>query len=323
MTEQEWLTSSDPAAMLQWLTHGSRLREGGAPGDPGVTDRKLRLFAVACCRAVWDGVPCDHRELIEQHEQDDPNDSFGPIDLRDCPACHGAGRVGGLTDPRSRKAVEVAERYADGEATKGERVVQSAAMEALQMRRWEELRIDDPNDARTCQDPEWSCLCWASVAVSKDMITGGMVGTGLQGNAPILNTAVPPAIQAALLRDVFGNPWRPGQLLPSWATTIGLNPVLMWNDQTVPRIAQYIYEMRAWGDMPYLADALMDAGCDDEDILRHCRGEERCPICVNPNGRMSGVSPGCTVCRQSPGWRKTDAPHARGCWVVDAILGRS
>jgi hypothetical protein len=41
--------------------------------------------------------------------------------------------------------------------------------------------------------------------------------------------------------------------------------------------------------MPILADALQDAGCEDEALLSHCRG---------------------------------DSPHVRGCWVVDLLLGK-
>jgi hypothetical protein len=41
--------------------------------------------------------------------------------------------------------------------------------------------------------------------------------------------------------------------------------------------------------MLVLGDALEDAGCDDEVILAHCRD---------------------------------DRPHARGCWLLDGILGR-
>jgi hypothetical protein len=50
-----------------------------------------------------------------------------------------------------------------------------------------------------------------------------------------------------------------------------------------------MYESRDFSAMPILADALQDAGCEDESILAHCRG---------------------------PG------PHVRGCWVVDLVLGR-
>jgi hypothetical protein len=53
--------------------------------------------------------------------------------------------------------------------------------------------------------------------------------------------------------------------------------------------AQAIYDQRRFEDPPILADALLDAGCDDEGIQAHCRG---------------------------PG------PHARGCWPVDLLLAR-
>ncbi len=83
--------------------------------------------------------------------------------------------------------------------------------------------------------------------------------------------------QAALMRDIFGNPFRPVTFHPSWLTS------------TVVTLAQGIYEDRAFAGMPTLADALQDAGCDNEEVLNHCRGE--------------GV-------------------HVRGCFVVDLVLGK-
>jgi len=83
MTEAEWQASEDPTAMLRWVTCA------GPSGDSGLdlkrwsdrpSDRKLRLFAAACCRQFW------HL----------------------------------LTDHRSRHAVEVAERFADGQANREE-----------------------------------------------------------------------------------------------------------------------------------------------------------------------------------------------------------
>jgi hypothetical protein len=83
--------------------------------------------------------------------------------------------------------------------------------------------------------------------------------------------------QARLLRDIFGNPFRPVPFSPSWHT------------DTAVSLTRQMYESRDFSAMPILADALQDAGCDSEDILSHGRG---------------------------PG------PHVRGCWVVDAVLGK-
>lgn len=87
---------------------------------------------------------------------------------------------------------------------------------------------------------------------------------------------------SALLRDIFGNPFRPSPPLPSAA--------LAWSDGTVRRIAEGIYEERAFDRLPILADALLDAGCDNEELIAHCR---------------------------------SDGPHVRGCWALDLILGKS
>jgi hypothetical protein len=66
--------------------------------------------------------------------------------------------------------------------------------------------------------------------------------------------------QAELVRDIFGNPFRPVTLDPSWVTS------------TVTALARQMYESRDLSAMPILADALQDAGCDSDDILDHCRG---------------------------------------------------
>ena len=73
----------------------------------------------------------------------------------------------------------------------------------------------------------------------------------------------------------------------------GVSPVEFdprWVNGEVSRIAAAAYEARDFSCLPELADALDDAGCDQPDILAHCRG---------------------------PG------PHVRGCWVVDLVLGKA
>src|SRR5262249_4317549 len=86
-----------------------------------------------------------------------------------------------------------------------------------------------------------------------------------------------PASWRPLFDDVFGDAFRP------------VTTDLAWLTSTVVSLASQMYESRDFGAMPILADALQDAGCDNDDILTHCLG---------------------------PG------PHVRGCWVVDLVLGR-
>jgi hypothetical protein len=63
-----------------------------------------------------------------------------------------------------------------------------------------------------------------------------------------------------------------------------------WLSPNVVAVATTIYEEQSFDSLPILADALEDAGCTDAAILEHCRAE---------------------------------AHHARGCWVVDCVLGKS
>jgi len=64
-----------------------------------------------------------------------------------------------------------------------------------------------------------------------------------------------------LLRDIFGNPFRPVAIDPDWLT---------WRDGTIPNLAQTIYDDRRFDILPILADALQEAGCINEDIIQHC-----------------------------------------------------
>lgn len=67
--------------------------------------------------------------------------------------------------------------------------------------------------------------------------------------------------QTPLVRDIFGNPFRPVIFSLEWCT------------DTAVALARQMYESRDFGAMPILADALQDAGCDKDDILSHCRGD--------------------------------------------------
>jgi hypothetical protein len=71
------------------------------------------------------------------------------------------------------------------------------------------------------------------------------------------------AAQSAVVRDVFGNPFRAVDLPPF---------TLSWHDAAVVRLAREIYDGRRFADLPVLADALEEAGCTDAGILGHLRG---------------------------------------------------
>ena len=93
---------------------------------------------------------------------------------------------------------------------------------------------------------------------------------------------------ALLLRDIFGNPFRPSPPLPP--------AVLAWNGGGVRRLAAGIYGERRMPEgtldparLGVLADALEEAGCDIEGLIAHCRSE---------------------------------GPHVRGCWALDLLLGK-
>ncbi len=88
--------------------------------------------------------------------------------------------------------------------------------------------------------------------------------------------------QCAILRDIFGNPFQPVPSVdPSWLT---------WHEGTVPRIAQAIYEQRAFDRLPILADALQEADCQNAVLLDHCRLPGR---------------------------------HVLGCWLLDLLLSKT
>jgi hypothetical protein len=98
--------------------------------------------------------------------------------------------------------------------------------------------------------------------VAESVCRGLAEGTRQPPDSPKYSAklAVEREAMARLVRDIFGNPFRPVPFSPSWCTN------------TVRAVAQQMYDLRDFRGMPILADALQDAECDNEDILDHCRG---------------------------------------------------
>jgi hypothetical protein len=237
MTESDWNRCNDPQKMLKFLREKEELSE-----------RKVRLFAVACCRRIW--------RLI--------------------------------TDERSRNAVELVEQYADERATVQElNAALTGATEALRLA-----------DAR---DPNWSSDYWAAAAAlaagnveaatrAADDSAYAMHATATESanNSAISIWAIECQAQGELLRELFGNPFRHPVLRRNW---------LRWSRGAVRRLAESVYEERSLPDgtldrtrLAVLADALEEAGCDNEEILSHCRSPSN---------------------------------HVRGCWLIDLLLAKA
>lgn len=201
--------------------------------DQRISERKMRLLACACCRRIWDYLP----------------------------------------DSRSRRAVEVAERFADNLATPRELgTARGAALAVAGGAAWAaywatnikasgpvqnvfEAAVDAP--ARKATQKTLKALTWETVQAESVRE------------------------QVELIREVVGNPFREPRLS---------SRCLGWEGGLVAELAEGIYEEQAFDRLPFLGDALEEAGCADEDILDHCRH---------------------------------GGPHVRGCWVLDLVLGKA
>jgi hypothetical protein len=246
MTEAEWLACTNPQPMLEFLRRKA-------------SDRKVRLFAVACCRRVWSSL--EHEEF--------------------------------------RDAVRKAELFADDLVDRDEMLQAYEKARAI----FAKLHGKDngPGAALTASgfpsppksflqrvadaldDPWWEDEFDKGDPLAPAIVTArhaARAAADLQGERHVLDapaTIAEHREQTVLVRCLFGNPFR---LRPVYAA--GLT-------RKVRALADTIYAERAFDRMPLLAAALEASGCTDADLIEHCR-----------SGR----------------------DHARGCWVVDLLLGK-
>lgn len=248
MTAEEWQTCIDPRSMLEFLWGKS-------------SERKLRLFAAACCRKVWDT----------------------------------------LTDERSRKSVEVAECYADGLAAKEslERARDAAGVafdESMIDHDDGERQVRPGVTSFQCV-----AACTAAMHISNMLLTNFdsdfIAIAAAHASSDVLAHL---DYQVQVLRDIFGRPLDgTSRRRARWLKTAAVGLVKLfagspnhsqdvepesaspwasvpvdpsWLTSTVLSLARQMYESRDFSTMPILADALQDAGCGNDDILAHCRG---------------------------------------------------
>jgi hypothetical protein len=243
----------------------------GPLSNAALGDRLAACAAGELIRSATEGEPVTEAEWLVTG--DDPRDMLEHVEnlsprkwrLFLCGCARGAGHA--LTAEVSRAATDAAERFADGTATvdelteAGRRAYELVARNSGEMSPadravWDALTATYTDHSRAYESAVWNFTVFGQGAARSDAEY---------------------ARYCELLRDIYGNPFHSVTFSPEWRTNTPLS------------LARQMYESRDFSAMLILADALQDAGCDNDGILNHCRG---------------------------PG------PHVRGCWVLDLVLGK-
>jgi hypothetical protein len=341
MTEAEWLSSCDPGALLSWARDVARNypEHTGIPNGSQFSDRKIRLFNVACCRYFWEELSLSHREAVEVGEgfadgertwEERAGARNRMMDTLD----RLATTPSRLTPPGNERKiglvtmVEGAVRYQTPDLFNVRRNPCPVPVQASLLR----CVFGDPfryvGVERTC----FSCY-----------------GTGLDRPAEVgfphpVHTKRRPCPNCRGLGNLYGPD-------PRW---------LSWREGTVPKLARLAYEERLPDGfldpekLLVLADGAEEAGCPDVYLLNHLRGLDPCGWCLvgshgneqacggrgygkHPRGFHGWVKRGRVVCSQCGGSSigklircptcenrgSVPVQHVRGCWAVDFWLGLS
>lgn len=230
MTESEWRHSDDPQSML-------RILAGKA------SYRKTRLFAIAACRPILPLLTTD-RTYVNDRIQD----TFKKMDAD----------ADGIFENQAR-------------AYEGWSVYHNDVREIVEKAPAGAIRAAGRAFQALLQG-----FCWGLMHTERHIGMAGFVDNVLvpvQESALRVVEAVKCAAgkdfnavrdaqrksQCRLLRDVFGNLFRPSSVGSAWKST------------NVVGLAEVIYDDRAFDRMPVLGDALEDAGCTNAEMLEHCR----------------------------------------------------
>jgi hypothetical protein len=258
MTEKEWIESSNPRTMAEFVGNDwDRGKKDWIPPGFKFSDRKFRLLACGCCR------------LSER-----------------------------IFNPAQFQALEAADLFVEGQLGPDDFKVVTKEFGGHCVEFWDALHDDQLPDRKAVAGHLISCACLhprdqpypsdcaieatfgasflppSEVRMFRSSEPEPSAFGGLYYPTVFEIRSVP---VSELIRDIFGNPFRPVAFDPRWRTADAVG------------LARGINEDRAFDRLPLLADALMDAGCADEQVLGHCR---------------------------------SDGPHVRGCWVVDLVLGK-
>ncbi len=220
-----------------------------------VRPRKLRLLACACCRLYWSS----------------------------------------FTDPRIQQAVIASERFAEQDNRPRPRSRRRRALNRAPLAEAAQQAMRAVAEALHFEASAYNAVLQATAEDIRETVRPTLAALQQMARWEAAYECVPgmdePAVvaeamqaeqsaQCAVIRELWGNPFRFLPFEEGWRR---------WNDGTLVKLAQAIYDDRNWLDLPVLADALMDAGCSDERLLGHFRATQG---------------------------------HSLGCWALDVVLGR-
>jgi hypothetical protein len=174
-----------------------------------------------------------------------------------------------LSDRRCRAALETSEAFAEGRSIRRNLEAVHRAAQQVASAAWSAWMGTPERE---------QAMRVAQAVVSVTLPDALPAAWDAARDSALVGSLSPAAVQADLLREIFGNPFRTVAVDPAW---------LSWNGRVVTRLVREIHEEGRYEHLPVLADALEEAGCQDEGLLRHCR---------QPEG------------------------HVRGCWAVDGLL---
>jgi hypothetical protein len=224
MNEHKWLNCTNVPPMLEFSVGK-------------VSERKLRIFACACCRSIW-------------HV---------------------------LTKASGRKAVEVSERFADGvvsqrQLAKARRNAQRAWKTTNKAQPQAYGRSPDDGEAgsilifaiaaaiestdKNSLMAAWRASTCAAHSMGKNM---AILAPDSYAREELAGRRKQYIRQCKLLRDIIGNPFHPVALDTAW------------KKRSIRALAQAIYDERTYERLSLLANVLEEAGCHDAEILDHCR----------------------------------------------------
>ncbi len=296
MTEAEWLSSTDPRKMLDALPMLLRCDDEQTPDGCGLSKRKLRLFACAVIRS-WRGI-------------------FAPDNIENF------------------RAIVAAEEYADG-----------------LRKTLPDVHVQWVGEWCTRPDADMTDSVRAVLNNHEDGIRTAAILRDIAGN-PFRPIKLPMTFREVERKETRRIPPGAHPMVP--VSTTGKVKrrefYCPWFTSNVSGMARHIYEERDFALMPQLGDVLEEVGCPSDELIP-------CPICSpyrsDPENRYGpGYRPerdpasgryegGWSNCKQCNGGGKgcvragfvmephpvlahlrSTGPHCRGCYVLDALLGK-